>query len=207
MNKPQHVTSMVSTKQTPRKSNNAAKQKPVHRKRYKKVDSKFLSPIQTNTMVHWYQAPETNQTVTITIAELERLKCEAQLGVVHKTVLDMLEDVNRRMVQFYSKSVPTHTLGVISREHVLLWLGDPHSTTTNWRPDRSCNGRGHKDTILQWHFYEHEVGTVPLSKRDWHNVFTCETDGAKRKLNFRILNITMTPRLWLLRSLIKHWPK
>jgi hypothetical protein len=198
---------MVSTKQTPRKSNNAAKQKPVHRKRYKKVDSKFLSPIQTNTMVHWYQAPETNQTVTITIAELERLKCEAQLGVVHKTVLDMLEDVNRRMVQFYSKSVPTHTLGVISREHVLLWLGDPHSTTTNWRPDRSCNGRGHKDTILQWHFYEHEVGTVPLSKRDWHNVFTCETDGAKRKLNFRILNITMTPRLWLLRSLIKHWPK
>lgn len=122
------------------------------------------------------------------LGELERLKHEAKLGVVRETVLDVLEAVNRRMVQFYSKSVPSHTLGVISREHVLMRLGDPHSTTTKWRPDRSYNGRGHQETILQWH-YEHEVGTIPLSKRDWHNVFTYKTEGAKRKLNFRIVNI------------------
>jgi hypothetical protein len=164
-------------------------QKPLY-KRYKKIDSIFLSPIATNNMVQWYQSPEEQQQVTMTITELERIKREAQLEVLRETVRAMLDDVNRRMVQFYSKSILSQTLGVMSRNHAFLWLGDPHSTTTEWRPDRDCDGRGHKDIVLQWHFQEGEVGTIPLSYHNWHHLTTCEKTGPKRKLYFRIINIT-----------------
>jgi hypothetical protein len=116
---------------------------------------------------------------------------QAQLEVLHETVHAMLDDVNTRMVQFYSKSILSQTLGVMSRNHAFLWLGDPHSTTTEWRPDRDCDGRGHQDIVLQWHFQEGEVGTIPLSYHNWHHLMMCEKTGPRRKLHFRIINITL----------------
>lgn len=189
---------MARTKQTARKqTGNATPIKPRGAPKSTKkseADGVALQKLHVNliqdinqTMFQWYRPSESTN---IPFIELERYVQQHDNNKLRRLAKTHLKYITDRMVQRIHHQVNVHKHGIIMREDFFTWMGTSNLVSMKSRESRELDGAKTKDTILKYKFVGEELRNVPLSDADWFHFEVTEKTEMKRKLYFKLDQVT-----------------